>query len=146
MKALARRGLRRCTAAMVGSFCVALLALATAAEASETTEAFHYTGGEQTFIVPSWVSRLQVLAIGGRGGDSSRPGGSGAEVTGEVDVTPGELLYVEVGGEGGTSGSYTSGGWNGGGEGAGGGGGASDIRLWPQSAGLSPDTRLIVAG
>ncbi len=71
-------------------------------------------------------------------------GGVGAQVDGEVSVTPGETLYVEVGGDGAVDG----GGFNGGGGasgGAAGGGGASDVRSSPLSAGLSPDDRLLVA-
>jgi hypothetical protein len=67
-------------------------------------------------------------------------------VQGDLTVKPGQVLYIEVGGEGGGgSGAVNPGGFNGGGEGAGGGGGASDVRTVPRSAGLFPDTRLMVA-
>jgi hypothetical protein len=84
---------------------------------------------EQTFSVPGGVVSLHVVAIGAAGGEvGGVSGGAGAEVVGNVTVTPGQTLYVEVGNNGKTDGS---GGFNGGAEGgtgAGGGGGASDVR------------------
>jgi hypothetical protein len=70
-------------------------------------------------------------------------------VAGIVDVTPGQTLYVEVGGPGG----QPTGGFNGGGDagtlfagGPWGGGGASDVRTLPMSAGaISINSRVIVA-
>jgi Glycine rich protein len=127
--------------------CLSLLGLtAGAASAGATTQTFTYTGSEQTFTVPAGVSTVHVTAIGGRGGKAGAQGGSPAEVQGDLAVKPGQLLYVEVGGEGGGgSGPVNPGGFNGGGAGAGGGGGATDVRTAPRSAGLFPDTRLIVA-
>jgi hypothetical protein len=121
---------------------VVWLFAAARADADEAvTRTFDSTGAEQTFVVPAGVTNMQVRAVGGRGAGGSQ----GAEVEGEVSVTPGETLYIEVAGNG----QLGKGGFNGGGEGgaeAQGGGGGSDIRLAPRSAGLSPDTRLIVAG
>jgi glycine rich protein len=126
--------------------CALVGAMAMAASAQATTKVFSYTGAEQTFSVPSGVQSLQVRLIGGEGGHGDTVGGAGAEVLGSLEVTPGQLLYVEVGGEGGATGE---GGFNGGGDangiGAAGGGGASDIRLLPLAAGLTTDTRLVVA-
>jgi hypothetical protein len=116
--------------------------------AGATTKVFNYTGDEQSFVVPSGVHHLQIRLSGGDGGEGSSVGGTAAEVVGGVAVSPGETLYVEVGGEGQDSGEGGAGGFNGGaagGGGAGGGGGASDVRLSPRSLGLSPDTRLLVA-
>jgi hypothetical protein len=113
-----------------------------------TTEVFEYTGNEQTFVVPNGVHNLQVRLVGGSGGAGNGLGGSAAEILGGLSVTPGETLYVEVGGNGEDSGEGGVGGFNGGasgGSGAGGGGGASDIRLAPRAQGLFFDTRLIVA-
>jgi hypothetical protein len=107
-------------------------------------QGFTYTGGEQTFMVPAGVSSVHVEAVGGRGGSGSGGGGAPAEVTGELAVTPGETLYVEVGGNGSEAPGFNGGG-NGGGAGAGGGGGASDIRTASRSSGLAPDHRLLVA-
>jgi hypothetical protein len=116
-----------------------------ATSAAAATQTFTYTGSEQTFTVPAGVSTVHVLTIGARGGKSGAQGGVAAEVQGDLSVKPGEVLYVEVGGEGGGGGPASPGGFNGGGEGAGGGGGASDVRTAPRSAGLFPDTRLPVA-
>jgi hypothetical protein len=122
--------------------CALLLA---AASAQATTQTFLFTGAEQTFKVPGGVTSIHVVATGGGGGSSSGIGGVAAQVTGDLTVTPGQTLYVEVGGRGQDGGSGGAGGFNGGGSGAAGGGGASDIRTSPRSAGLSPDHRLIVA-
>ena len=62
-----------------------------------------------------------------------------------MNVTQGQILYLVIGGKGGTP----TGGWNGGGDGSdstlwysGGGGGATDIRI----GGISLYNRVIVAG
>jgi hypothetical protein len=106
-----------------------------------TTVRFDYTGASQTFVVPTGVTSLHVVAIGGRGGDNgvhSAAGGRAAMTSGDVPVTAGPLT-VTVGGNGadaaGTAGG--AGGFNGGGaggssavdngNGAGGGGGASSL-------------------
>lgn len=104
----------------------------------------------QLFVVPSWVSSLQVTAIGARGGDGEvdngstlgGSGGAGALVSGSVPVTGGSALRVFVGGTptGGTdcysttpcNGGYNGGGSVGNGSGSplgfgGGGGGASEL-------------------
>lgn len=133
----------------VWALCAIVLTLAAGASpATATTKIFGYTGDEQTFVVPNGVHNLQVQLIGGAGGAGNGQGGSAAELIGGLAVTPGETLYVEVGGNGEDSGEGGAGGFNGGaggGAGAGGGGGASDIRLLPRAEGLFFDTRLIVA-
>lgn len=95
---------------------------------------FGYTGGWQTFVVPS---RVTVLSIDCKGAGSS--GHVGGRVTGSMGVSPGQVLYIAIGGAGrapvGAAGG--GGGWAGGGAGgtghaaAGGygGGGGSWIRL-----------------
>lgn len=94
------------------------------------------------------MTSIHIVAIGGAGGANEFPiaGGEAAKVVGDINVTPGATLYIEVGGNGLSSGL---GGFNGGGDGgssgAGGGGGASDIRTSPLEDGLAPDLRLIVA-
>lgn len=127
-----------------------LLALSVA-PAQAATQAFGYTGAEQVFVVPAGVTTLHLVAIGGAGGPSEFAGGVAARVSGDVVVTPGQTLYVEVGGNGHSAGlggglGGFNGGGDGGGIGAGGGGGASDVRTLPMAAGLAPDRRLIVAG
>jgi hypothetical protein len=113
---------------------------------------FSFTGAEQSYTVPAGVSSLSVTAVGAPGGGPSSGGlapGRGAVVSGVVDVAPGQVLYVEVGGNGGSS----VGGFNGGGDSGTrnglsvyGGGGGSDVRTLPMSAGaISSNSRLIVA-
>jgi hypothetical protein len=132
--------------AVLAGLCALLLG---AAPARATTQTFLFTGAEQTFKVPGGVTSIHVVATGGGGGSSSGIGGVAAQVTGDLTVTPGQSLYVEVGGHGQDGGTGSAGGFNGGGNGGGsagsGGGGASDIRTSPRSAGLTPDRRLIVA-
>jgi hypothetical protein len=127
-----------------------LMLLAPTAQAV-VKKVFTFTGGEQTFTVPDGVHQVALAAIGGAGGDTAdASGGEGAALSGgAIVVTPGQTLYIEVGGEGHSQAEGGSGGFNGGGqatgEGGGGGGGASDVRTSPRADGLSPDTRLIVA-
>lgn len=130
--------------------CVLLGALTVGASSAQaTTQTFSYTGAEQSFVVPSGVTKLRVLLVGGSGAEGGVAGGAAAEVTADLEVTPGQTLYIEVGGTGKDSSEGGAGGFNGGAAGAGGaggGGGASDIRLQPLASGLAPDTRLVVAG
>jgi len=62
---------------------------------------FAFTGGEQQFTVPDDVRRLHVELVGGRG---FSPNAYGGKVAADLAVTPGEVLYVEVGGQGGAPG------------------------------------------
>ncbi|MEV6682266.1 glycine-rich protein [Streptomyces erythrochromogenes] len=114
---------------------------------------FNYTGDVQRFTVPPGVIALVVRMTGAAGGRAwGLPGGRGAEVTvPALSVTPGQTLYLYVGGSP-TAPPGTcfldwqcGGGFNGGGLSvggyAGGGGGASDIRT--SEGDLS--TRLVVA-
>ncbi len=61
---------------------------------------FTYTGGIQKFIVPNRVTSIQVNAIGAKGGTGGRGqiGGAGANITTTLNVTPGQILYIVVGG------------------------------------------------
>ena len=134
----------------------AIVAASLAAPAGAVTLTFLNTGAQQKFVVPAGVTSVHVLAVGGAGGTGFGPGGGAggtpAEVSGDLEVFPGQLLYVEVGGTGIGAEVFGSEAFNGGGfggEGAGGGGGASDVRLESRP---QPDTpvslfsRLIVAG
>jgi hypothetical protein len=97
---------------------------------------------------------LHVVAIGGQGGSAAAAGGFGDELEGDLAVTPGATLYVEVGGNG-ADGGFNGGAAGGssisdcfglgGGNGAGG-GGASDIRTLPNSDGGTLGSRLFAAG
>ena len=64
------------------------------------TQTFSYTGAIQQFIVPNRVTSIQVKSIGARGGIGARgqAGGAGANITTTLNVTPGQLLYIVVGG------------------------------------------------
>ena len=123
--------------------------------ASAAGDVFSYTGGEQTFVVPRSVHAVDVVATGAQGGGPVTcclAAGRGAVVSGTVRVTPGEVLFVEVGGTGGQPGQ-PAGGFNGGGRGGTdttglsefGGGGATDVRLISSLAGDSLASRLLVA-
>lgn len=136
------------SAAMLGAVAT-VLAGAAPATAAPVSTTFAYTGGEQSFVVPAGVTRVTVDASGAAGEASgagqSRPGGLGGRIAATLAVTPGQTLYVEVGGTG------ASGGWNGGGARpdvlAGRGGGASDVRTCPLAGPCDTlASRLVVAG
>ncbi|WP_395768176.1 fibrinogen-like YCDxxxxGGGW domain-containing protein [Aquirufa sp.] len=61
---------------------------------------FTYKGEMQIFIVPNRVTSIQVNAIGAKGGTGARgqAGGAGANITTTLNVTPGQTLYIVVGG------------------------------------------------
>jgi hypothetical protein len=134
---------------------------------------------EHAYTVPPGTTHVRVTAVGGSGGvvfGAPAVGGRGARVTATVAVTPGEVLYVHVGGDGEDvlptgSGTPTPGGGGAGGvsapfnpctggeicstTGLGGaaGGGASDVRTCSDLAGAdcadapsSIGSRLVVAG
>jgi hypothetical protein len=119
------------------------------------SETFSYTGSEQTWTVPNGVDNVDIECWGAGGGHSGNfDGGVGgyAKST-NISVTPGETLYIYVGGRG-NNGDYNysgdgQGGWNGGGDSdpdasdiGGGGGGASDVR----QAGNTLSDRVVIAG
>ncbi len=108
---------------------------------------FGYTGGMQTYVVPSGVTEITVDMVGAAGGaggglyynPTQNQGGFGGSIQGSISVSSGQVIEVYVGGAGqdGNSGGGAGGGFNGGGNGfywlgsywGGGGGGASDIRI-----------------
>lgn len=100
-------------------------------------ETFGYTGNEQKYIVPSGVTSVNIKAYGAQGESSGTSGGLGGFAEANISVSPGETLYVYVGGQSG---------WNGGGKGSPytySGGGASDVR---QGGAVLSTNRIIVAG
>lgn len=116
--------------------------------AGSSSQVFNYTGGTQTFTVPSGVTSVTIEALGAQGGGTN--GGLGGRAVATVPVTSGEVLNVYVGGM--PLAQIGAGGYNGGGsiiiEPCGGGstnsfpgGGASDVRR-----GTALGNRLIVAG
>lgn len=66
---------------------------------------FSFTGSIQTFIVPNRVTSIKVRAIGAKGGTGAggQVGGAGANITTTLNVTPGQVLYIVVGGYPGVS-------------------------------------------
>lgn len=112
------------------------------------TQVFSYTGAIQQFIVPNRVTSIQVSAIGAKGGTGARGqvGGGGANITTTLSVTPGQVLYVVVGGHPGQSATakYGFGGDGGAGTNYGGaGGGLSGVFT---SASPAIANALIIAG
>lgn len=139
--------------------------------AGSTSTCTYTTAGEDTFVVPSGVSTIGVVAIGGRGSAGGNAvqqgaggaGGAGAQVSASLSVSPLSNLYVEVGsngapgspgvsnqnvcpgGAGGPNGGATGGDGRCTEGGGGGGGGASDLRTTPASA-SDLTSRLLVGG
>lgn len=127
----------------------------TAFAAEAATATFNYTGAQQTFVVPAGVSTVHIDAQGAAGWSGpTNSGGLGGSAAGDLAVTPGQTLYIYVGGQG-TAANVDSvpagGGFNGGGNGmdnsagpdyVGGGGGASDVR----QGGTALANRKLVAG
>lgn len=64
------------------------------------TYIYNYKGAIQQFIVPNRVTSIQVNAIGAKGGTGAggQVGGAGANITTTLNVTPGQTLYIVVGG------------------------------------------------
>ena len=100
---------------------------------------FDYTGSSQTYTVPSGVTSIYIDISGASGGNLD-PAADGADpgLGGHVDliltVTAGDVLTIDVGGQGtdATVGSTAAGGWNGGGTGgraAAAGGGCTAVYL-----------------
>ncbi len=107
------------------------------------TQQFNYTGNQQTWTVPNGITNINIKVWGAQGGTSGgNTGGLGGYATGNLSVTPGDMLYINVGG---IPYSYV-GGFNGGGDGVGsypsGGGGGTDVRV----GGNTLSNRVIVGG
>lgn len=95
-------------------------------EATQASPQFYsFSGSPQIYVVPDGITSISATLRGAQGGSPAGggTGGLGATVEVELAVHPGEVLMINVGGNG-----DSNGGWNGGGRGAGTGGGASDIR------------------
>lgn len=126
----------------------ALVFTVNSAKAQTTT--FSYTGSVQTYTVPLCATSITVDVKGAKGSNmtyngQTSNGGKGGRVTCTFPVTPGDVLSIYVGGQGGSP-NQNSPGYNGGGTGGNntycaGGGGASDIRL----NGTALANRIIVA-
>jgi hypothetical protein len=129
--------------------------LATGSDSNTNT--FLFSGSATNWTVPAGVNRLVFDVRGGQGGhggggtNTTGWGGKGGRVQGILNVTPGQILSLRVGGQGRSRLTNAQGGWNGGGatratsltnQAPGGGGGASDIRM----GGTNLSDRRIVAG
>ena len=87
--------------------------------------AFEYTGGEQEFVVPE-TGNYKLEVWGAQGGNARHStltynGGFGGYSTGVIELIKGTILYINVGGQGGSSNNKTSDGktgYNGGGYGS----------------------------
>ena len=115
--------------------------------ANAQIQTFNYSGNLDSLQIPNCVDSIIVNLWGAEGSTTTSGGapGKGAYLSGKIDVTTGDWIYVNVGGQDG---------YNGGGEGgfgtptdgiadyAGSGGGASDIRIG--GSGLA--NRKLVAG
>jgi outer membrane protein OmpA-like peptidoglycan-associated protein len=120
-----------------------------------TNAAYGFIAATQSYVIPSNITKMYVRLYAGAGA-----GSTGDIVYGQLPVTPGETLQLNVGGRGWGSVPDTGftafqGGWNGGGNGGpgwanhgGGGGGATDIRRCATAASgtCTPQERLVVAG
>jgi hypothetical protein len=157
--ALKGRTRRLVLAAVVAAFAAWLVA-GTGSDAGRVSREFAFTGDRAQFVVPPDVCRVRIEAAGASGGAQGAAGtpGLGARVETTLRVSPGEVLLVHVGAQGGAAVGATAGrgGWNGGGDGGvaadradgrsgragSGGGGATDVR---RGAGTLDD-RILVAG
>jgi hypothetical protein len=84
----------------------------TGCDAATCTTTFGAAGAAQTFTVPDGVNALDFSVAGGQGGNaySGNPGGEGGVVSGELPVSPGQVLTVLVGGAGTSGGAAVVGG------------------------------------
>jgi sortase (surface protein transpeptidase) len=120
------------------------------------TDTFRFQGSGtngivQTWTVPAGVYNIKVEAAGSKGGGfyatgywNFDNGGLGGLVKTDLNVTPGQVLYIYTGKEGGLYGASQRG-WNGGSgrvNYGGGGGDATDIRM----GGTDLSNRIVVAG
>ena len=114
-----------------------------------STVNFNYNGGQQSWTVPAGVFSIVVDMEGAEGSRTTNygnRGGYGGKVVADVAVTPGQTIYVYVGGWPGDN--NTNGGYNGGNYTnaccgyAYGGGGGTDIRI----GGTGFANRVLVAG
>ena len=114
--------------------------------------------GVYQFTVPVGVTELTITGVGAAGGndlanDPNTVGGRGASLKGKFSVTPGEILYLLVGGKGGDNEDFLGAGGGGGGTfvtrsatfasnllmAAGGGGGAGENDTNLKDANVDPD-------
>ncbi len=67
---------------------------------NKTLVTFNYTGTIQSWTVPAGVTFIFVEAYGAQGGSGgANIGGKGGKVTCSMPVTPGQVIYITVGGQ-----------------------------------------------
>jgi hypothetical protein len=119
-------------------------------QSGATVTCTYTSQGEHQFAVPSEVTSVTATVVGGQGGadfGTGDSGGLGAVASGTLAVTPGQVLFAEVGILGGAAGEPTKGFSD-----SGAGGGESDVRTCPSTggqpcpAGSTLASRLLVAG
>ena len=78
--------------------------LVTSSTTSVATDTYNYSPDVQVFTVPAGVTQLTLNLVGGEGGRGGRDaagrpplGGYLGDITGTIDVTPGEVLSIAVG-------------------------------------------------
>ena len=65
---------------------------------SGTPQRLECSGSQTSYVVPDGVTRLLVTAVGADGGSAAgASGGQGGGISGQIAVTPGETLLVDVG-------------------------------------------------
>ena len=128
---------------------------------------YAYSGSYEVFKAPS-TGTYKIELWGAQGGNNNSSTGKGGYTSGEISLTKGEILYIYVGGQGGSTRAsvyeYIDGGFNGGGytngqaccgRTYGSGGGATDVRYFtttPSIQDLAVDSstglasRIMVAG
>jgi hypothetical protein len=100
--------MRRTTLTLAATLAAALGPASVAQAGEPVTVRFTEPGGRM-FTVPSGVTSVRAVAIGGRGGQGGVGfGGFGARVTADLAVAPGQALWIEVGGAGGVGGISTT--------------------------------------
>ncbi|MEI6576037.1 MAG: Ig-like domain-containing protein [Bacteroidota bacterium] len=104
---------------------------------SNTTN-FNYSGSIVSYTIPAGVTNIAIDAYGAQGGSGTESGvtytgGLGARMKGDFTVTPGQVIKILVGQQGGACGGYK----------AGGGGGGTFVVASPYNTDAS---KLIIAG
>lgn len=133
---------RRVSVCAASTFLAAAsIPLVASSGSAAAVQVFSYTGVATSYTVTAGITQLHVVVRGAAGGGPS--GGVGAVVEADLNVQPGDVLQLDIGG----AGAAGRGGWNGGGNpgdvgGADvgqnfGGGGASDVRVGSCAATLS---------
>lgn len=114
-----------------------------------SSTSFAYTGGMQTFTVPTGVTQINVIAYGGQGGANAgaQAGAPGGQMVGTITVSAGQVYNILVGGKATSSaGAYGGGGSNNGTTAGGGGGGMTWIDKNATSTYASNTVLMVAAG